>query len=187
MGNRLQRLLVLFILPSSLVLCYFIISQGLETGEVGMKAVEDYFSFYTEPYYNMRFMAALSVASTRGNAAVEELNSAMENFNSGNIAMASKNIENAQFYISEFEKALPKVEEEVYNKESRLAYNSLKGMLEAQKDMLFYLKEGLDKAALGEDYNEEMNMYNRAAMRYDAHARALFEFQKKTTGVVAAG
>ena len=178
MGRGLIRVLALLILPLGVVTSYFIINYSANA--------TDYLSTYTHPYYSMRFMAATAVAISNANAAIERLNSAVEHVEDGMLEQAALEVEEAGRYISAFEDALPQVEEEVYDEESRQAYLSMKAMLEAEKECHRYLREILSKARVGEDYSEEMRRYNRAAMRYTAHASMVFEFQKRATGVVGA-
>lgn len=181
MGRRLLKILALLILPFGITMSFLILNYG---GNVSLGL--DYFSTYTRPYYNMRFMAATAVAISNANAAIERLNSAIEHIEKGMLSQASQEVEEAGKFISAFEEALPKVEEEIYSEESRQAYSSMRGMLDAEKECYLYLKQILRKARTGEDYSEEMRRYNSAAMRYTAYASAVFEFQKRATGVVAA-
>jgi|Deesub1362B_J571_1020462.scaffolds.fasta_scaffold14898_2 hypothetical protein len=181
MERRLIKLLVLLILPFGITFSFLILNYG---GNVSLGL--DYFSTYTQPYYNMRFMAATAVAISNSNAAIERLNLAIEYIEKGMLSQASQEVEEAGEFISAFEEALLKVEEEIYSEESRQAYSSMRVMLDAQKECYLYLKQILRKARTGEDYSEEMRRYNRAAMRYMAHASVVFEFQKHATGVVVA-
>ncbi len=187
MVSKLVKILNFLILPSAILFAYVVVVQGEDIFKALEDIAESKSSEIAEPYYNLRFTAALSLFLSSSNAGINSINSALSSFEKGNYKRAVMDLETATQYIRGMEEALPQVKQEIYDDDSEEIYNMLVGMVEAQKKMVINLKSAIRKARIGEDYNTEIRNFNIEAMRYQAYARRVMEFQSQKTGIVTAG